>query len=83
MHVDLSFSYLRSAATASFDKKSSTGTAQVDWYQQCWMTYLLMLVIQFAPRRGIYFSLKITVTFIYGIFKKVDMVASLSIFLFF
>ncbi len=29
MHVDLSFSYLRSAATASFDKKSSTGTAQV------------------------------------------------------
>jgi hypothetical protein len=28
MHVDISFSYLRSAATASFDKKSSTGTAQ-------------------------------------------------------
>ncbi len=29
MHVDASFSYLRSVATASFDKKSSTGTAQV------------------------------------------------------
>jgi hypothetical protein len=28
MHVDLSFSYLRSAEAASFDKKSSTGTAQ-------------------------------------------------------
>jgi hypothetical protein len=28
MHVDLSFSYLLSAATASFDKKSFTGTAQ-------------------------------------------------------
>ena len=56
---------------------------EVDWYQQCWMTHLLMLVIQFAPRRGIYFNLKITVTFIYGIFKKVDTVASLSIFLFF
>ncbi len=27
MHVDLSFSYLRSAEAASFDKKSSTGTA--------------------------------------------------------
>ncbi len=58
-------------------------TEEVDRYQQCWMTHLLMLLIQFAPRRGIYFSLKITVTFIYGIFKKVDMVASLSIFLFF
>ncbi len=28
MHVDLSFSYLCSAEAASFDKKSSTGTAQ-------------------------------------------------------
>jgi hypothetical protein len=28
MPVDVSFSYLHSAATASFDKKSSTGTAQ-------------------------------------------------------
>ncbi len=58
-------------------------TEEVDRYQQCWMTHLLMLVIQFAPRRWIYFSLKITVTFTYGIFKKVDTVASLSIFLFF
>jgi hypothetical protein len=30
MHVDLSFSYLRSAEAASFDKKSSIGTAQQD-----------------------------------------------------
>ncbi len=59
-------------------------TEEVDRYQQCWMTHLLILVIQFAPRRVIYFILKITVTFIYGIFKKVDTVASLvSIFLFF
>jgi hypothetical protein len=29
MHVDLSFSYLRSAEAASFDKKSSTGTAHL------------------------------------------------------
>ncbi len=28
MHVDLSFSYLRFAEAASFDKKSSAGTAQ-------------------------------------------------------
>ena len=58
-------------------------TEEVDRYQQSWMTHFLMLIIQFAPRRGIYFNLKITVTFIYGIFKKVDRVASLSIFLFF
>jgi hypothetical protein len=58
-------------------------TEEVYRYQQCWMTNFLMLIIQFAPRRGIYFNLKITVPFIYGIFKKVDTVASLTIFLFF
>ncbi len=45
-------------------------TEEVDRYQQCWMTHFLMLIIQFAPRWGIYFNLKITITFIYGIFKK-------------
>jgi hypothetical protein len=36
MHVDHSFSYLRSAEAASFDKKSSTGTAQSRLFTTWW-----------------------------------------------